>query len=148
MSQPVGTSGFDRTLIIQSFELAAERGKDITPLVYEKLFARCPDMEPLFVRDKTGAVRGEMLARVIELILDFITDRSYADHLIQCEVITHEGYGVPREIFGTFFETVAETLREVLGPDWSPAVEESWQTLLIALSYFVAHTDQAATADA
>jgi len=138
----------DPALIIRSLELAADRAGDITPLVYEKLFARHPDMKPLFVRDKTGAVRGEMLTRVIEAILDFIEARSYADHLIQCEVVTHEGYGVPREIFGTFFEALGATLRDLLGGDWTAAMDESWRQLLAELAYFVAHPDQAATAAA
>ena len=129
-------------LIIQSFERASECAGDITPHVYATLFARHPEMEPLFVRDKTGAVKGEMLARVIELILDFVTARSYADHLIQCEVVTHEGYGVPREIFGTFFEAVADTLGEILKDEWTPAMDESWRELLSGLSYFVTHPDQ------
>jgi len=136
----------DPALIIRSLELAADRAGDITPLVYGKLFARHPDMEPLFVRDKTGAVRGEMLTRVIEAVLDFIESRSYADHLIQCEVVTHEGYGVPREIFGTFFEALAATLQDLLGEDWTVAMDESWHQLLAELAYFVAHPDQAATA--
>ena len=136
----------DPALIIHSLELAGDRAGDITPLVYRKLFARHPEMEPLFVRDKTGAVRGEMLTRVIEAILDFIESRSYADHLIQCEVVTHEGYGVPREIFGTFFEALATTLREISSDDWTPAMDESWRQLLAELAYFVTHPDQAATA--
>lgn len=130
--------------ITASLELAAGRGGDITPRVYDKLFARHPEMKPLFVRDTTGAVKGEMLSRVFEAILDFIDTRAYADHLIQSEVITHEGYGVPREIFGHFFEAVAETLREVLGADWTPQFEQSWQRLLHDLEYFVIHPDQTA----
>ena len=133
-------------LIIRSLELAADRAGDITPLVYKKVFAQHPEMEPLFVGDKTGAARGEMLTRVIEAVLDFIDQRAYADHLIQCEVITHEGYGVPREIFGTFFETLAATLRELLGEDWTAEIDESWRKLLFELTFFVANPDQSATA--
>ncbi len=129
--------------ITESLELAAERGGDITARVYDKLFTRHPETKPLFVRDRTGAVKGEMLSRVFETILDFIDTRAYADHLIQCEVITHEGYGVPREIFGHFFEAVADTLRDVLGADWTPQFEQSWQRLLRDLEYFVTHSDQA-----
>jgi hemoglobin-like flavoprotein len=53
------------TEIERSFEIAAERAGDITPLVYQRLFAQHPEMEALFVRDTTGAVRGEMLAAAI-----------------------------------------------------------------------------------
>ncbi len=56
----------DVNLIEQSFELAAECAGDITPLVYERLFAKRPDMLPLFARDTTGTVRGEMLTQPLK----------------------------------------------------------------------------------
>ena len=63
----------DAELITLSFEIAAERCDDLTPVVYRRLFSDHPEMERLFFRDaQTHAVRGEMLARVIEAILDFV----------------------------------------------------------------------------
>ena len=94
-------------LVTLSFELAAERCEDLTPLVYARLFAQQPQMLPHFWRDTSGAIKGEMLARVIEAILDFVDERQYADHLIQCEVMTHDGYDVPPDVFATFFGVVA-----------------------------------------
>ena len=75
-----------------SLEIAGERGGDLTPIVYGRLFERQPQMKVLFWRDTTDAVKGEMLMRVFEAILDFIRARQYADHLIQTEVATHAGY--------------------------------------------------------
>jgi hemoglobin-like flavoprotein len=135
-------------LIIQSLETAGERGGDLTPRVYRRLFEAHPEMEALFVRDSNGLVKGEMLMRVIEAILDFIGGRQYAAHLIQCEVITHEGYGVPREVFAVFFGTVAGVVREVVGADWTDATEAAWTTLLADLDFYVANPDQSATANA
>ena len=140
------TARIDPHLITASLELAAERAADITPLVYARLFARLPEMEPRFVRDTTGAVKGEMLARVFEIILDYIDRRSYADHMIQSEVITHDGYGVPRERFGVFFEVVAETLGDGRGEAWTTQMDASWECLLHELDYFVQHPDQRITA--
>jgi hemoglobin-like flavoprotein len=131
-------------LVTQSLELAGERCADITPLVYAKLFAQHPDMKPLFVRDTNGSVRGEMLFKVIEAILDFIGARAYSNHLIQTEVVTHEGYGVPREVFGVFFGTLRDTLRDVLADDWTKAMEESWRDLLAQLDTYVRNSDQTA----
>ena len=55
----------DAELITLSFEIAAERCDDLTPVVYRRLFSDHPEMERLFFRDaQTHAVRGEMLARV------------------------------------------------------------------------------------
>lgn len=135
-------------LINQSFELAAERCEDLTPLVYERLFNDHPEMKPHFWRDTSGAIKGEMLARVIEAILDFVGERLYSDHLIQCEVVTHAGYDVPPDVFATFFGTVAATMRDLLGSDWTARIAEAWETLLVDLDYYVKHPDQRETAAA
>jgi len=132
-------------LITQSFELAADACEDLTPLVYRRLFREQPQMEAMFVRDANGQVRGEMLARVIEAIFDFVGERIYAATLIQCEVVTHAGYDVPPDVFRTFFGVVAETVREVIGEGWTPAIDEAWRTTLADLDFYVTHSDQSLT---
>lgn len=133
-------------LVTLSFELAAERCADLTPLVYARLFAQQPEMEIQFWRDTNGAIRGEMLARVIEAILDFVDERAYADHLIQCEVVTHAGYDVPPDVFATFFGLVCEVVREACAHGWAPEMEAAWRRMLADLDFYVTHPDQAATA--
>ena len=132
----------DAALITFSLERAGDLGGDITPLVYERLFAEHPDMLDLFVRDTNGSVKGEMLMRVIEAILDFLGPRTYASTLIQCEVVTHESYGVPPEVFGVFFATVASTVKTVMGEEWTPTLDIAWTRLLADLDHYVTHPDQ------
>jgi hemoglobin-like flavoprotein len=133
----------DTQLIERSLEIAAERGGDLMKKVYERLFSQHPDMEALFIRDTNGSVRGEMLARVFEMIMDFIDRRAYAAQMIQCEVVTHEGYGVPPEVFGVFFGVVAETLRISVGPDWSEAMDAAWRDLLRQMDGYARNPAQA-----
>jgi len=132
-------------LIETTFELAAERCEDLTPLVYDRLFRQSPEMQPHFWRDTNGAIKGEMLSRVIEAIFDFVGERKYANHLIQCEVVTHAGYDVPPAVFATFFGTVAKTLKELLGPEWTPEIDAAWRSLLADLDFYVKHPDQSLT---
>jgi len=132
----------DAAQIEHTLELAGELGGDLTPRVYANLFAAHPEMEALFVRDTNGAVRGEMLARVFEMILDYIDRRAYAAQMIQCEVVTHDGYGVPPEVFGIFFQTVADTLRECLGAKWTDAMTAAWRELVDGMNWYVAHPNQ------
>lgn len=120
----------------------AAEGPDLTARVYERLFARHPEMEALFVRDTNGAVRGEMLAKVWEVLLDVADRREWAARMIQCEVVTHEGYDVPREVFGVFFRVVMECVREAL-PDWSEADAAAFERLLAVIDRFVRNPDQA-----
>jgi hemoglobin-like flavoprotein len=129
-----------------SLALVAERCEDPTPLVYARLFAAQPQIEPQFWRDTTGAIKGEMLAKVFDAILDFVGERRYADHLIGTEVVTHEGYEVPREVFVTFFATVADVVREILGPDWTAEVADAWRELLDELERYVLAPSSAAGA--
>lgn len=123
-------SAADAALIEQSLELAAEREGDLTGRVYALLFARDPATEAQFVRDTDGAIKGEMLARVLDAVLDFISERRYAPVLIQCEVITHDGYDVPPRLFMSFFGIVAEAVAGACGATWTPAMGAAWRRLL------------------
>jgi hemoglobin-like flavoprotein len=106
--------------IQHSFELAAERCEDLTPLVYARLFREHPEAEPMFRSQGSDLAKGSMLALTIDAIMDFAGDRTGHFRLIECEVSSHDAYGTPRELFVSFFGVIAETLREILAADWSP----------------------------
>jgi hemoglobin-like flavoprotein len=117
-------------LIQHSFELAAERCEDLTPLVYRRLFREHPEAESMFRREAGDLVKGSMLALAIDAIMDFAGDRAGSFRMIGCEVESHDAYGTPRKLFGEFFGVIADTMREILGSDWSPEIEKAWRKLL------------------
>lgn len=121
-----------------SLELMAERCEDPTPFVYERLFAQQPEMRAYFWRDTNDAIKGEMLARTFAAILDFVGDRRYAGHMIGTEMITHEGYDIPREVFATFFAVVGETVEALLADAWTPAFEIAWREMLEEIAGYAA----------
>jgi hypothetical protein len=57
--------------------------------------------------------------------------------MIECEVQSHDAYGTPRELFGEFFAVIADTMREILGSDWSPEIDRTWRTLLSEIARLV-----------
>ena len=63
--------------------------------------------------------------------------------MIACEVISHDAYGTPRELFGKFFGVIADTMREILGDDWTPDIEDAWRQLLADLDGFVTQSQVA-----
>ena len=126
--------------IEHSFELAAQRCEDLTPLVYDRLFRQHPETRAMFRSEGSELVRGSMLALTIESMLDFAGERTGRFRMIGCEVQSHDAYGTPRELFGTFFGVIAATVREVLGDDWSPEVDEAWRKLLADIDAFVAQS--------
>jgi hemoglobin-like flavoprotein len=127
--------------IRQSFELAAERCDDLTPPIYRRLFREHPEAVTMFRTEGSELVKGSMLALTIEAILDFAGERCGNFRMIECEVTSHDAYGTPRELFVAFFGVIAATLREILGNDWSPEIDQAWQTLLTEIAGVVARSE-------
>jgi hemoglobin-like flavoprotein len=125
-------------IVAGSLEIVAERAGDPTPQVYARLFAEFPEIEALFVRDTTGAVRGEMLAVAFACLLDLGGAGAYAANLISAERVNHEGVGVPPDVFGRFFPIVADTCREISGPAWTDEVEAAWAEVLAQIAWLTA----------
>jgi hemoglobin-like flavoprotein len=113
-----------------SFELAAERCEDLTSQVYRRLHAMHPETQTMFRSEGSELVKGSMLAMTIEAVLDFAGERSGKFRMIQCEVASHDAYGTPRELFVSFFGVIRDTLRDMLGREWSRDIDEAWERLL------------------
>lgn len=117
-------------ILEESLETVVERAGDPAPAVYAALFARWPDLEPLFQRDVNGDVRAEMFLKTIECLQDLAGPNLYAANFIACEIVNHDGVGVPREVFPLFFEVTGETLASLAGEGWTPAYAEGWRQLI------------------
>lgn len=122
--------------IENSFELAASRCADLTPLVYQRLFEQHPETQTMFRSQGSELVMGSMLALTIEAILDFAGERRGHFRLIACEVASHDGYGTPRDLFIAFFAVIRDALRDLLGDAWSPEIAQAWDQLLVEIDAF------------
>jgi hemoglobin-like flavoprotein len=120
----------DASIISETMERVAERMGDPTALIFERLFAAIPEAEALFIRDNGGLVRGQMFQVTMESLLDFLGDRSYGANLIQIERVNHQGLGVEPEMFDKFYLTVMATFKDVLGQDWTAAMETAWTRVI------------------
>ncbi|MBR0799207.1 globin [Bradyrhizobium jicamae] len=127
----------------RSFELAAARCDDLTPLVYARLFREHPEAQAMFRTEGSAPVKGSMLSLTIEALLDLAGERSGHFRLIECEVSSHDAYGTPRELFVAFFGVIAATLRELIGEEWSAEIDAAWHKLLGDVADIVQqHADQ------
>jgi hemoglobin-like flavoprotein len=119
-----------RALIEASLAAAGERIGDPATLVYAQLFATQPAVAALFCNDRSGAVRGEMLARAFDTLLDFVGDQGFAPHFLRAERDNHAGYGVEPQVFMTFFEVIFVGLAREMADDWSAEVRDAWGEVL------------------
>ncbi len=116
--------------ISASLDRIGAMGVDPTAEIYQRLFALHPNLEALFVLDTNGAARGNMLAKALECLLDLTGARAFGAAFILAEAINHEGIGVTREAYISFFECIAEVVRDASGAEWTQADQAAWREAL------------------
>lgn len=119
--------------VAKSLELAGDCMGDPTLAVYERLIAIRPEFEALFVLDSDFSVRGEMLSRVFEMVLDVANDGELVEPLLQAEFYNHCGYGVPPEQFLLMFDVVRDEIKQRLGSLWTSEMDFAWNGVLTRL---------------
>lgn len=123
-----------RDAIEASLALAVEHAGDPQTAVYARLFARHPAMEAEFWRDGSGRIRGEMLARTFEMVIDLADDHApeggWGGAFLGTEAVTHASYGIGRAIFADFLPIVAAVIREACAGGFTPAMAAAWETVL------------------
>ncbi|TCZ52974.1 globin [Roseicella aquatilis] len=117
--------------VAESLDLLAARHGDPAPLVYAALFARHPEAEALFLMDRGGHVRGQMLAVALEALLD---GGARLSGLVGIERLNHVNIGVPEALFDGFLPLLRDVVRDALGPGWTPAMETAWVARIAALA--------------
>lgn len=118
------------TVILGTLQSVADRHGDPTALIYQRLFSAHPELEALFHMDRDGGVRASMVQQGFECILDHVGEKRVAAQIIFAARMHHDGYGVPAARFDAFFVAMRDAIREIMGPEWSPAMEAQWAELL------------------
>jgi hemoglobin-like flavoprotein len=117
--------GLNVVLLRSSFELVVERAPDLTVRFYEILFARYPQVKPLFGRN-SGRAQAEMLAAAIGAVIEHLEDAPWLERTLKGLGAKHVAYGVTTEMFPMVGECLLATLAEVAGADWSPELAQAW----------------------
>ena len=127
--------------IERSFEIAASRCEDLTPLVYERLHREYPQSHAMFRTEGSELVKGSMLALTIESILDLAGERRGKFRMIECELSSHDAYGTPRDLYLAFFGVIEATLRALAGADWTAEIDVAWKRLQGDIRDMVSRSD-------
>jgi hypothetical protein len=111
--------------LLESLERAAEKAGDIAPAIYDRYFERCPDSRAIMLHTDEH-MRGRMLEEVYRLLMSEGVDaeREY----LQFETTNHRAYGAAPHMYENVLLAVRDVVRSVLGPDFSLAMAESWDT--------------------
>ncbi len=113
-----------------SLELAAERGGDIYPAIYDAYFARCAGSRDLMQLTDIH-MRGRMLDSLFELLLADDVAEQFA--YLRFETKNHASWGVQAHMYENLLAAVRDTVREACGDEWTPAMAAQWETHVGAL---------------
>jgi len=113
-----------------SLEAVAEQYGDPTEAVYERMFKEHPEMKPLFILDEDGGAQGHMLQEAIDMLIDMAGANRFGENFIQIELANHVGFGVPTDVFMTFFRIIKDTFNDLLGAEWTSDFDSAWSELL------------------
>ena len=104
-------------LVLKSFELAAETGTDITPLIYDKYFKSSPESVDL-MSHIDELVRGKLMVE------NYQPEAEY----LNFEVKNHESaYSVEPDMYIKLLDAVRVAVKDTLRSEWSIEYEEAWQ---------------------
>ena len=112
-------------LLRESFALVVERQPKLTSRFYEILFARHPEVRPLFGQRSTEA-QALMLQEALVAVLDHLEDASWLQQNLANLGSKHAGYGVTEEMYSWVGASLLATLEEVAGDAWTPELEQAW----------------------
>jgi hemoglobin-like flavoprotein len=121
-------------LVIESLDRVAELVDDPAPAVFDLLFARNPDFEPMFVLDPNGAIRRNMLQLAVVALMDYVEGTASSVSMVRAERMNHGHIGVPGPQFDEFYAVVRDAFHGLLAEDWSADIEDAWTEAIAGLT--------------
>jgi hemoglobin-like flavoprotein len=115
----------DIALLRSSFALVVDRSPDLIHRFYDILFERYPEARPLFGRNLRNT-QERMLTEALVAVLDRLEDADWFTGTLEALGEKHVAYGVTEEMYGWVGECLLAALSEAAGPDWTPAMNQSW----------------------
>lgn len=107
-----------------TLEVCAERGGDISPLVYERFFETCPAADSL-MGHSDDHMRGRMLEQTFELLLsdEHLGEGGYLDWELDNHLLA---YQVAGSMYEHFLGAIRDVVERFVGTDWTSNDTEAW----------------------
>ena len=117
----------DARMLRDTLELTLAADDSFPKRFYDRLFARHPEVVPMFHRNSPGAQR-KMFAQKLTMIVDHVEDPEWLARELAEVAESHAKYGVTPEMYAWVGEALVDTLREACADGWTVAAEHAWRT--------------------
>ncbi len=118
------TDSPEQAAITEALELCAETGVDIVPTVFERFFDRDTQARDLMLHSDPH-MRGRMFEATLDLFLssEHLGPGNYLDWELDNHLVA---YRATPAMYQSFFDSVTDVIRELVGSDWKPHHEQAW----------------------
>lgn len=119
-------------LVQQSFERTKPIAAHVAATFYAELFALDPSLRTLFKGDMI--VQGDKLMRMLEHVVDGLSNPSALLPAVQALGVKHVAYGVEARHYALVGTALLRTLRHELGADFTLETRSAWSAAFQLLS--------------
>jgi len=121
------------TIMEQSFEHIAALGADFAERFYAELFARFPNVKPLFASVAMARQQQHLMSALV-LVIDNLRNPDVAESQLLELGRRHVGYGVVPSHYYAVVTTLLDAIRDALGERWTDEVQTAWTDGLQAVA--------------
>mgnify|MGYP000323035054 CR=1 FL=1 len=119
-------------LLRDNFELVLQRDQVFPRRFYEILFARRPEVQPLFTRNSASAQHA-LLAQTLMAALDHADEPAWLTEKLAPLGAQHAAYGVTAEMYQGVGDALIAAIAEVSAADWTDELQAAWTEAYWAL---------------
>lgn len=127
-----------------SFAELAPRGPELVDRFYALLFARHPELRPLFPRD-IATQKQRLLASLGLVVRNLRSPDVLAEPLRELGA-RHHGYGAKIDQYPAIRDTLIEVMREINGVNWTAELTADWKAALNIVAVLMIEGHSAASA--
>jgi methyl-accepting chemotaxis protein len=113
----------------ESHRRLAPRADQLAQTFYDTLFARCPDVFPLFEGVRLDDQKRK-LARALSLVVGHMERPEFLRPYLQGLGALHVAYGVRSEHYPLFADCMLAALAQTAGHAWSGEEARTWEAAL------------------
>ena len=121
--------GLDVQVLEQSFGLLAPHINEVVDRFYEELFARYPQVVPLF-KNTDKKKQSQKLIGALKLVMNNLNNVDALAKTLTALGERHQGYGAVEEHYGAVATTLLDVMQEFAGQAWTQEVHDAWSHAL------------------
>lgn len=115
----------------------------LTERFYARLFERYPAVKPLFAHTSMRR-QQQHLASALAMVIDHLRAPDQVTGALEALAARHVGYGVYPSHYQAVVTTMVDTLREVMGDEWTPELDDAWHDGMTAIAAVMMRAQQRA----